>query len=79
VKLARILPRGRLLSLNGYGHTTLLSSSCTATAVDRYLVDLALPRPGTVCAPDFQPFDLPPAAAASTARLQLRSGPLAPG
>jgi TAP-like protein len=48
VKLARIMPRSRLLTLDGYGHTTILASACTAQAVERYLLEVALPRRGTV-------------------------------
>jgi pimeloyl-ACP methyl ester carboxylesterase len=80
VKLARIMPRSRLLTLDGYGHTTILASSCTAQAVERYLLEVAPPPRGTVCAPDFQPFDQPtaPASAGAAARLRALPGPLAP-
>jgi hypothetical protein len=79
VKLARIMPRSRLLTLDGYGHTTMLKSTCTAQAVERYLLEVALP-PGTVCAPDFQPFDQPtsPLAVGADAQLRFLPGPLAP-
>jgi pimeloyl-ACP methyl ester carboxylesterase len=80
VKLARIMPRSRLLTLDGYGHTTMFSSTCTAQAVERYLLEVALPPRGTVCAPDFQPFDPPPTpvAARADAHLRFLPGPLAP-
>lgn len=78
---ATIMPRARLLMLNGYGHGTFLTSSCTAQAVERYLVEVALPAPGTVREPDFQPFDVPPTASAGTRGTERRrflSGPLTP-
>ena len=80
VKLARIMPRSRLLTLDGYGHTTILASACTAQAVERYLLEVALPRRGTVCAPDFQPFDQPtaPLGARAAEHLRVLPGPLAP-
>ncbi len=38
-----------LLTRNGTGHVAYFSSSCVRGAVDRYLVDLVPPGPGTVC------------------------------
>lgn len=38
-----------LLTRNGTGHVAYFSSSCIRSKVDAYLVDLALPPPGTVC------------------------------
>jgi pimeloyl-ACP methyl ester carboxylesterase len=43
------LDHGVLLTRTGYGHTAYFFSSCIMTAVDRYLVQLAVPRTGTVC------------------------------
>lgn len=53
---ARLLPRSRLLTLNGYGHTALGQSRCIDRARDAYLVTGALPPAGTICQPDFGPF-----------------------
>jgi hypothetical protein len=42
---------------------------------------VALPPPGTVCEPDFQPFDQPPTAPAGSRAadyLRFLAGPLAP-
>jgi pimeloyl-ACP methyl ester carboxylesterase len=80
VKLARVMPRSRLLTLDGYGHATVLRSTCTAQAVERYLLEVALPRRGTVCAPDFQPFDQPtvPVGVRADESLSFLPGPLAP-
>jgi pimeloyl-ACP methyl ester carboxylesterase len=54
--VARQLPGSRLLTLDGWGHVALGKSTCIAGYVDRYLVNLALPPPGTTCRPDQQPF-----------------------
>jgi pimeloyl-ACP methyl ester carboxylesterase len=80
VKLDRIMPRSRLLTLNGYGHTTLLASACTARAVERYLVGIELPARGAVCEPDVAPFDVPPTAQRVQGGRDLRflPSPLAP-
>jgi pimeloyl-ACP methyl ester carboxylesterase len=80
VKLDRIMPRSRLVTLNGYGHTTILASACTAEAVERYLVSVDLPPRGTVCEPDVQPFDEPttPLQVSGGRDLGFLPGPLAP-
>lgn len=54
--LARLLPRSRLITLNGYGHTSLGQSACISRYQSAYLLTGALPAPGTVCQPDTQPF-----------------------
>ena len=54
--LARQLPGSRLLTLDGWGHVALGKSTCIAAYVDHYLVNLALPPPGTTCPPDQRPF-----------------------
>lgn len=53
---ARLLPRARLLTLHGWGHTSLGKSTCIDRYVTAYLVRKALPAQGTVCAPDYVPF-----------------------
>jgi pimeloyl-ACP methyl ester carboxylesterase len=50
------LPRARLLTLAGWGHTSLFKSTCIEGYVDRYLIDQQLPPAGAICAPDRQPF-----------------------
>jgi pimeloyl-ACP methyl ester carboxylesterase len=48
--LARDLSSGVLLGWNGDGHTAYgEGSSCVDTIVNDYLIDLAVPRSGTVC------------------------------
>jgi pimeloyl-ACP methyl ester carboxylesterase len=47
--VASTLSRGVLLTREGTGHVAILGSSCARAAVERYLVDLSPPAPGTVC------------------------------
>ena len=56
VTAASLLPNSRLLTVHGWGHTSLFISQCADAAVSRYLVDLTLPPPGTVCEQDQVPF-----------------------
>jgi pimeloyl-ACP methyl ester carboxylesterase len=58
VAMARQLARARLLTLDGYGHTSGADpSACVFRAYVAYLVGLRLPPRGTVCQPDRAPFD----------------------
>jgi pimeloyl-ACP methyl ester carboxylesterase len=43
------IPRSVLLTRDGDGHTSYLSSPCAQEAIDRYLIERVLPRPGSVC------------------------------
>jgi hypothetical protein len=43
------LGQGALLTRRGTGHVAYYASACTRGVVDRYLVDLAPPAPGTTC------------------------------
>lgn len=54
--LDRLLPRSRLLTLEGWGHTSLFKSLCVDTHVSRYLLSTRVPPDGTDCAPDVVPF-----------------------
>ncbi|MFE3500302.1 alpha/beta fold hydrolase [Kitasatospora sp. NPDC059160] len=55
--LADTLARGRLLTVDGPGHSVLGNpSGCAAGYEARYLVDGDLPPRGRVCAPDAPPF-----------------------
>ena len=50
VNVARQLGRhGRLVTYVGWGHGAYQRNDCTIAIVDRYLVDLTLPNPGTRC------------------------------
>lgn len=46
---AQLGTHGRLVTYEGWGHGSYGSTDCTTTAVDRYLIDLVLPPPGTRC------------------------------
>jgi pimeloyl-ACP methyl ester carboxylesterase len=62
VAMTRYLARGRLLSVDGYGHSVLLNPSpCAKNYESNYFVDGALPQPGTVCQQKEQPFTTSPA------------------
>jgi pimeloyl-ACP methyl ester carboxylesterase len=60
------LPGARLLTLDGYGHTSLASSTCIDRYTAAYLITGAVPPKGATCEPDHQPFD--PAAVPTAAR-----------
>jgi pimeloyl-ACP methyl ester carboxylesterase len=47
--VASTLSQGVLLTRDATGHVAILGSSCARAAVERYLVDLTPPAPGTVC------------------------------
>jgi hypothetical protein len=63
VTVDRLLPRSRLLTLAGWGHTSLGVSSCVDAYVSRYFLTTRVPPRGTVCEPDVVPFAQPAAAA----------------
>ncbi|MGA5817615.1 alpha/beta hydrolase [Kitasatospora sp. NPDC094028] len=55
--LADTLARGRLLTVEGYGHTVLGNpNACAAGYEERYLLSGRLPERGAVCAAQGQPF-----------------------
>ncbi|MEJ2867766.1 alpha/beta hydrolase [Actinomycetospora sp. OC33-EN08] len=61
VLMSTELRNARLLTVVGYGHTSLLNPSrCAPDAERAYLVDGTLPRPGTVCRQDATPFGATP-------------------
>lgn len=64
--LNRLLPRSRLLSYAGWGHTAFLAagSTCVDQSVAAYLLTKTLPAPGTVCQPQVVPFSTTAAARA---------------
>ena len=56
--MSRRLGRARLLTLEGFGHTSGADpSACVVNARVAYLVELRMPRRDTVCQPDRVPFD----------------------
>jgi TAP-like protein len=48
VTVDRLLPRSRLLTLDGWGHTSMFLSSCVDAHVNTYLLTIAC-RPGAPC------------------------------
>jgi pimeloyl-ACP methyl ester carboxylesterase len=46
---AQLGRHGRLVTYDGWGHGSYLRTDCTKAVVDRYLIDLTLPPPGTRC------------------------------
>jgi len=64
VTVDRLLPRSRLLTLAGWGHTSLFSSACVDAHVSSYFLTSRVPPRGTVCQPDVVPFAEPAAAQA---------------
>jgi len=59
VTLSRLLPKSRLLTLEGWGHTSLFLSSCIDQNVNRYLLVPWLPSSDASCKPDVVPFAQP--------------------
>jgi pimeloyl-ACP methyl ester carboxylesterase len=56
VTAAGLLPNSRLLTVNGWGHTSLFLSACADDAINRYLLTSVPPPVGTTCNQDFTPF-----------------------
>jgi hypothetical protein len=56
VAVAGLLPDSALLTVHGWGHTSLFLSACADEVITRYLVDRQTPPPGTVCQQDVVPF-----------------------
>ena len=56
VKVASLLPNSRLLTVDGWGHTSLFLSACADAAVNTYLLTSVPPPVGKVCKQDVTPF-----------------------
>jgi pimeloyl-ACP methyl ester carboxylesterase len=56
VLVSDLLPNSTLLTLEGWGHTTLFLSACVDEAVSKYFLTGVPPPDGTVCNQDFVPF-----------------------
>lgn len=54
--LRSLLPSSRLVTVEGWGHTTTGLSQCSREIVDRYLVTRRAPRSDVTCAQDVDPF-----------------------
>jgi pimeloyl-ACP methyl ester carboxylesterase len=59
-RMVRELGNGFLVSADSFGHTILGFSTCADTIATKYLIDLKLPGPGTVCPSNVQPFPTTP-------------------
>jgi pimeloyl-ACP methyl ester carboxylesterase len=70
VSTEKRLPRARLLTVEGWGHTSLFISSCADGHIARYLLTGTAPPEKTVCGVDTIPFASPPSL--------LRIGPSVP-
>jgi hypothetical protein len=51
-----LLPRSALLTLEGWGHTSLFLSDCADQTIARYLIAGVTPAPGASCRPNEVPF-----------------------
>ncbi|GAA3561248.1 alpha/beta hydrolase [Kribbella ginsengisoli] len=58
---ADLFPAARMLTVEGYGHTTLFKSSCADARITAYLTTLQAPADGSTCQQDRKPFDPIPA------------------
>jgi pimeloyl-ACP methyl ester carboxylesterase len=56
VTVRNLLPRSALLTVEGWGHTSLFLSACADQVISRYLLDPATPRPDATCRQDVVPF-----------------------
>jgi pimeloyl-ACP methyl ester carboxylesterase len=70
VTVNQLLPNSRLLTVNGWGHTSIGLSACADAVEAAYLLTGALPAQGQVCEQDNNPFAAGAAAAESTGRAQ---------
>lgn len=58
LRAQRRLADARLVTLDGWGHTSLAHpSACVQQLLDRYLIDRTAPANGTHCAPNAGPFE----------------------
>jgi pimeloyl-ACP methyl ester carboxylesterase len=63
----RLLPNSSLLTVHGWGHTSLFISRCVDRVSAAYLTDLRTPKPGKVCNQDDVPFASEPVDGAAAA------------
>jgi hypothetical protein len=60
VAMSHLLARTRLLTVDGYGHTTTNNpSACPIQVAVTYTVGGVLPAPGTLCPQNIPPFPMP--------------------
>lgn len=65
-RMSRQLGNARLVSVDSFGHCILGDSACVDKIAADYMVNLAVPGPGSVCYPDVRPFDPQAPAEAAT-------------
>jgi pimeloyl-ACP methyl ester carboxylesterase len=58
-RVHQLLPNSALLTVYGWGHTSLFLSRCADRVSVAYLLELATPRPGKICFQDQVPFASP--------------------
>lgn len=63
VAVHNLMPNSALLTVNGWGHSSLIMSQCAREAALHYLLDGTTPLEGAICPTDVVPFADPPAAA----------------
>jgi pimeloyl-ACP methyl ester carboxylesterase len=70
-----LLPNSSLLTMEGWGHTSIMLSPCVDAAVSLYLLGGTTPPEGTTCPQDPAPFEVAPASTRSQlhARQQARA------
>src|SRR6185312_12193173 len=55
----QLLPKSALLTVHGWGHTSLFLSRCADRVSVRYLLEGVTPAPGKICNQDQVPFTRP--------------------
>ncbi|MGW6282869.1 alpha/beta hydrolase [Kribbella sp. NPDC055071] len=60
---ADLYPDARMVTVEGWGHTTLFKSTCADLMITDYLTKLNAPADGSTCAQDRKPFDPQPTTA----------------
>jgi pimeloyl-ACP methyl ester carboxylesterase len=73
---AQLLPNSRLLTVHGWGHTSLFLSQCATNKIATYLLTSHVPAAGTVCQQDVVPFTTPAAQARVRAQKPVARGPV---
>jgi pimeloyl-ACP methyl ester carboxylesterase len=56
VTVHELMPTSALLTVNGWGHTSLFLSKCADAAIERYLIEIATPPADATCDQDRDPF-----------------------
>ncbi len=71
---ADLFPASRMLTLDGWGHTTIGKSACVDAAIAAYLVAGDPPQDGAVCPSDAVPFPAPQARSLAAPRPDVPPG-----